>query len=520
MTPRFAPRAIAGLVAALLPLSCHHPSHRVAPACAATRTPLLRGIRSIHADRAITCAVLTNGRVACWGIDDNGRLGAGFELERQDRPALVPGLTGVNTVTIGNDATFALMRDGSIRVWGTNRGGEFGDGSREYHIAWSPRSIVEWGKVRMIEGGIPTCAVRDDARVVCAGYPRFRRAGEEPRHARTANIVSGLEGIRTVAAGSGFTCALNHRGAVWCWGMADVGQLGSGVGEDRSDPLRVHGIGPVAEIAAGVDTICARLVSGRIECWGRSLGGYGLGDSDKWLRPAAIQGTDDAVQLAVGGRVACVVTRAGQVRCWGEASYDGQLGDGTAETRARVAKPVACIDSAVQVTVGDNHSCALLRDGTARCWGSGPYGALGDGTQETRYIPVAVLDAEDPKPPADRCAPGTTYRRGRGDDPLEVSAEWCEGPDGRREGRYVSRWASGQKLQEGLYMEGVRHGAWTRHYEHGAVVSEDSYERGEPHGVWIAYGPRGQAAFATCFDRGRRLWQVSDAREIRNKSCP
>lgn len=42
------------------------------------------------------------------------------------------------------------------------------------------------------------------------------------------------------------------------------------------------------------------------------------------------------------------------------------------------------------VAAGLLHSCGLLSDGTAFCWGDNEFGQLGDGTQSTRTSPVAV----------------------------------------------------------------------------------------------------------------------------------
>ncbi|MBI5534148.1 MAG: hypothetical protein HY898_15605 [Deltaproteobacteria bacterium] len=519
---RVLPATIACLVACAKPQGGGPPRVEIRPSdCAIPSQPLLRGIHSIVAERAMSCAVLDQGQVACWGVQDLGRLGDGFEVKRRDLPTRVPGLQGVVAVTQGNDATFARMADGSVRVWGPNRGGEFGDGSPDYHIAWAPRAVAQWGTIKQIAGGIPTCAIRSDDKVVCAGRARFRRMNEDTAApGGTPVVVPGLESAAGIAAGSGFTCALLGEGSVWCWGMADAGQLGNGGGEDQDKPVHVRSLDPAVEIDAGSDTACARLAGGGVRCWGRSFAGYGLDHPEKWLRPVEIKGTRDATQISIGDRVGCALLRDSTVACWGESSYDGQLGDGSDETRGTVAGPVACVRDAVQVSVGDNHSCALLRDGTARCWGSGTYGAVGDGTHEIRKIPVAVLDAVEPAPDAERCPPGTTFKRGKGQDDLEAVAEWCETPDGKREGMYVGRWATGQKLQQGGYVSGVRHGEWTRYYEHGEVVSKDRYEHGEPHGVWIAYSLHWRFAFASCFDHGRRVWQVSSEAEANQKRCP
>jgi alpha-tubulin suppressor-like RCC1 family protein len=516
------------LVLLLLPAcqgSASRGTHAEAPAkpvvCPEPSGPLLAGISSIHVGSAITCAVVS-GRVACWGVNDEGRLGDGFDI-RRDRPVFVEGLAGIAEVTHGNDSTFARSSDGAIFVWGPNRGGEFGDGSPDYHIAWTPRKIRAWGAVRQIRGGIPTCALRTDGKVECAGRPRFRSMGED-RAAPGGKpvVVEGLEDMIGVAAGSGFSCALQRGGDVFCWGMDDHGQLGDGGGEDKEGPVGVDGIERAVEIVAGGDSACARLARGGVRCWGRALAPSGLGArAPEWTIPEPIEGTEDATQIALGDRVACALMKSGEVRCWGDPSYDGQLGDGIGVARPTEARPVACIRGAIGVSVGDNHSCALLGDGTARCWGSGRYGAIGDGTAEERHVPVAVVDAVPGGPPPDRCPTGATFRRGPGDEKnLSTIAEMCESPDGKREGAYVARYSTGGLFQKGEYKAGQREGRWSSYYEHGDLLSEDLYENGEPHGVWIAYSLRHLFAFATCFERGRKMWQVTNEREARTRSCP
>ena len=47
------------------------------------------------------------------------------------------------------------------------------------------------------------------------------------------------------------------------------------------------------------------------------------------------------------------------------------------------------------LSIGTYHVCALLTDGTAKCWGSGALGRLGDGTQLGHDTPVTVLGLEN-----------------------------------------------------------------------------------------------------------------------------
>ena len=78
----------------------------------------------------------------------------------------------------------------------------------------------------------------------------------------------------------------------------------------------------------------------------------------------------------------------GELSCWGYNSC-GQLGDGTWENRS-VAVPIPLMGTAIQVVVGECHTCVLLADGTVQCWGDNDYGQLGDGSYTSAQRPVSV----------------------------------------------------------------------------------------------------------------------------------
>jgi alpha-tubulin suppressor-like RCC1 family protein len=99
---------------------------------------------------------------------------------------------------------------------------------------------------------------------------------------------------------------------------------------------------------------------------------------------------EDAAMVAAGPMHTCLVTRAGGVKCWGNNS-SGQLGDGTQETRY-IPVDVSGLSSGVaSLAVGDDFTCAVLQDGGVKCWGNNYNGQLGDGTQEDRLLPVDVV---------------------------------------------------------------------------------------------------------------------------------
>ena len=83
--------------------------------------------------------------------------------------------------------------------------------------------------------------------------------------------------------------------------------------------------------------------------------------------PVAVSGLSNAVAIAAGDHHTCALLGDGTARCWGDNS-NGQLGDNTTTDR-HTPVTVSGLSNAVAIAAGDDHTCALLSDGTARCWG-------------------------------------------------------------------------------------------------------------------------------------------------------
>jgi alpha-tubulin suppressor-like RCC1 family protein len=103
--------------------------------------------------------------------------------------------------------------------------------------------------------------------------------------------------------------------------------------------------------------------------------------------------TATRVGVTAGYLHACAVLADGSVKCWGNNEH-GQLGDGTTMTRtAPVA--VAGLEPVSSVSGGLAHTCAVLRTGGVKCWGSNMFGDLGDDTTTDRLTPVLVHGLTD-----------------------------------------------------------------------------------------------------------------------------
>src|SRR3954470_3682100 len=78
--------------------------------------------------------------------------------------------------------------------------------------------------------------------------------------------------------------------------------------------------------------------------------------------------------IALGGNHSCALLANGTAKCWGANAF-GQLGNGTF-IHSSSPVVVSGLANAVAIAVGGDHSCALLANGTAKCWGANAYGQL------------------------------------------------------------------------------------------------------------------------------------------------
>ena len=207
-----------------------------------------------------------------------------------------------------------------------------------------------------------------------------------------------------IDTGAEHTCVLMTDGTVRCWGRNQYGQLGNGEILDGANPhpVEVVGLTGVTSIATGEAHTCALLDDATVRCWGANRYGQlgngesGLGEQEP--SPVAVADLSGVTAITAGGLHSCAVMADTTVRCWGSNEL-GQLADGTTTDRAtpvdvRVAPGGAALSGVTAITAAQVHTCALLADTTARCWGFDNQGRLGHGVTPTNQAvtsPVQVL---------------------------------------------------------------------------------------------------------------------------------
>ena len=93
-------------------------------------------------------------------------------------------------------------------------------------------------------------------------------------------------------------------------------------------------------------------------------------------------------RLASGGSSTCFLTAQGTVRCWGTGNF-GQLGDGSTDDTVKGPAPVTLLSPAVGLIGGLAQTCAFAASDAAECWGLLPSLA---GTSTPTATPLALMD--------------------------------------------------------------------------------------------------------------------------------
>jgi alpha-tubulin suppressor-like RCC1 family protein len=189
------------------------------------------------------------------------------------------------------------------------------------------------------------------------------------------------------------------------------------------DSLAVTNLGTgrtVLQVGGGEYFHCALLDNGLVKCWGEGangrtghenatdVGNTG-GDMGDNLAYTALGTGRTAVEIAVGAYHACAILDNGSVKCWGTNS-GGALGLELVNTNHRgdaaneMGDNLAAVNlgtgrTAVDITAGMSTTCARLDNNTTKCWGLNSQGQLGLGDDTLPDIGDTAGEMGDPLVP-------------------------------------------------------------------------------------------------------------------------
>lgn len=352
-------------------------------------TPMLAGGASQ------TCALAENGTVQCWGYNSTGRLGNGTTTDSTS-PVAVTGITTAVQIAAGNDHSCAVLANGTVQCWGNNLSGELGNGTNSNSA--EPVTVQGISQATWVATGrFHSCAALVSGTVQCWGRNYEGELGNGTIIDSNVPVtVKGISNAKTVVSDNYHSCALLRDGQIQCWGYGFFGQLGNGSNNVVTPtPVTVSGITNATAIAVGGNHSCALLSDQTLSCWGNgqlniAQPSVGTNQNDT-ATPVAVNGLTSVIALSIGGGTYnCALISDGSLKCWGSIIGGGKVISFRLSTPTPTSIPGIANAAAVSVSLAG--ACALIDDGTVQCWGVNP---LGDGTVNDSQTPVTVSGSND-----------------------------------------------------------------------------------------------------------------------------
>jgi alpha-tubulin suppressor-like RCC1 family protein len=245
------------------------------------------------------------------------------------------------------------------------------------------------GAVKWASGSTSGTALLPSGQVVA-----WQRDWSKPDAVLKQNI-SGLADAVAIAGESSVVCAVRKSGKVACVGMGY--RL-----FDKKEPLKpaaaveVPDVTDATAIVGGSGDMCVLRKSGDVACFSSFRIPQPVDPKQKKVdapKPAPIEvrpvkGLANVAAISANGSTRCALLKDGTASCWGSNSY-GQLGTGDYDFRWD-ATPVRGLTDVAQIAAGPNHTCALKKSGEVLCWGRNMSDEAGQSAPPYAHAPVPV----------------------------------------------------------------------------------------------------------------------------------
>jgi alpha-tubulin suppressor-like RCC1 family protein len=205
---------------------------RVTLSAHAERATKLDHIDAIATGNLVTCALI-DGKVHCWGDDSTASTGRKRGTHR-DAPSTIDLGERATKIAVGNESACAILTSGKVMCWGAVGGlatEKLPDKCTDADLGCTKKPL----EIKALQGA-KSIALASGGCAVLKGHVQCWERSEPP------HAVALERAAVDVAVSSEHACALLDDATVRCWGDGRVGQLGDGAHESSSAPVLVHDV--------------------------------------------------------------------------------------------------------------------------------------------------------------------------------------------------------------------------------------------------------------------------------------
>ena len=319
------------------------------------------------------CAIRTNGAITCWGGGVRSTAGSNVNDDDAQQPgddtAVLP---GGEVISAGKNLSCGILADRTVACWGSHQAGQ-----QEFALGQflpSGRFIPAEGPFVAVSVGYShSCGLLADQTITCSGS--YVSETIDGRSLGEAHAPAGR--FLAVSAGRVHSCGLLANQTVACWGENDTGKTDAPSGRFRavsaggfhSCGLRLDqtvacwgrndaGLtdapsGRFRAVSAGHLHSCGLRLDQTVTCWGSDLG-FDFSTQQNYHDGRTEAPAGRFLAVSAGVSHSCGLRADETVTCWG-GNYRGQRDAPSGRFRA--------------VSAGYSHSCGLRPDQTVTCWG-------------------------------------------------------------------------------------------------------------------------------------------------------
>mmetsp|Transcript_46229 Transcript_46229/g.128998 ORF Transcript_46229/g.128998 Transcript_46229/m.128998 type:complete len:1148 (-) Transcript_46229:1409-4852(-) len=387
-----------------------------------------------------TCVLTSDKEIWCWGWNhycQHGVYGGSgtYGAYLPQRATILDDTTyEAETIYSGMDfTTYVRTADGSILAWGRGNSGQFGNNRTDNtecaagrvgapavvgeaagfgfgtsqptttptsapSISFQPTNVPTTPAPTALPTLLPTISLKptpSSPAPTISPFPTNVPTSSAPTALPTPSPTTFV----AAAAVSGLADALavlTDQGGVFSAGHGADGRLGDGADMDAATttPVRAN-VNNVVQLDTMFESGIVLTGAYSVHYWPEDAasGAYGIADQEGL--------TCTATEVSAGGYsaeeafwcaiISCTGDADNYVECWGD-NEGYKLGDGSETDSWSTPVQVAGMPGGTytELSCGTHSSCVVVDGDSVWCWGSNDNGALGDGTDTARTVPVEV----------------------------------------------------------------------------------------------------------------------------------